>query len=239
MRALPLMEYKAAPTNGPFAQAATMLDAAAAIFEGNWLPAEFAKNLSIETDVVGSPTFEIDIYASNQDSPVNSYGITLGGSVTEGDTCALTVNNPNLPGGQQVVSYVAGSSDTLDTIASALAAAINANAALQALGYGATVSGAVVTISWPSGQPTEIGQTGPAQQNFTTVSGASTASGGGAGSETFTVALGSGGVKVGDITAAGYTNLASDVLPARWIKARLSSFSGSGDSVSAYLAGVG
>lgn len=71
---------------------------------------------------------------------------TIGGTKTTGDVLTITVHDPALSGGQQAVNYTVQSGDTLTTIASGIAAAINANSNLSAIGVGATSAGTIVTF---------------------------------------------------------------------------------------------
>jgi RHS repeat-associated protein len=74
--------------------------------------------------------------------------ILVGGSaITAGDHLGLTVFDQTLTGGSEAVSYVVGSSDTLSTIASALASAVNSDTALQGIGVSATSLGALITVN--------------------------------------------------------------------------------------------
>jgi len=73
-----------------------------------------------------------------------SASFELSGTVTAGDVVAVSVAHPML-GPTRTVSYAAVGDDTLDTIAEAVAAAINADPVLGASGT-ATYSGAAVTL---------------------------------------------------------------------------------------------
>jgi hypothetical protein len=70
----------------------------------------------------------------------------LGGSKTTGDVLKITAYDSALSGGSQAVSYTVLSTDTLSTIASALASAINANSSLSTIGVTASSSGQIVSI---------------------------------------------------------------------------------------------
>lgn len=71
---------------------------------------------------------------------------TIGGTKTTGDVLTITVHDPALSGGQQSVNYTVQSVDTLTTIASGIAAAINANSNLSAIGVGATSTGTIIAF---------------------------------------------------------------------------------------------
>ena len=60
--------------------------------------------------------------------------VTIGGKPTTGDTVTVSAHNPSLSGGVENVTYTVLSTDTLQSISAALAAAINADANLKALG---------------------------------------------------------------------------------------------------------
>jgi hypothetical protein len=75
--------------------------------------------------------------------------VTVGGAPTPGDTIFLTVNNPSLAKLSETVSYVVSSSDTLTSIAAALAAAINGDDILNDAQITATASGTSLTIASP------------------------------------------------------------------------------------------
>lgn len=80
----------------------------------------------------------------------NSQGNTvavIGGTKTTGDVLTITTNNASLGGGTSNSSYTVQSGDNLVTIAAGLAAAINANASLQALGVSASNASAA-ELSW-------------------------------------------------------------------------------------------
>jgi RHS repeat-associated protein len=71
----------------------------------------------------------------------------IGGSKTTGDTVTLTVYDAALTGGTESVTYTVLSGDTLTSIASGLAAAVNADSNLSVLGVTATSVSTVVNVS--------------------------------------------------------------------------------------------
>jgi len=80
---------------------------------------------------------------------------TVGGTATLSDVLIITVHDVALPSGQDAVSYQVKSGDTLTTIASGLAAAINSDTTLQSIGVTGSSSGPVATIqSFSSNQTT-------------------------------------------------------------------------------------
>lgn len=71
----------------------------------------------------------------------------LSGTVTVGDTVSVIVNDAALPGGSKTKTYTAASGNTLSSISSGLASAINADTDLSAAGITATAVGAVLNIT--------------------------------------------------------------------------------------------
>lgn len=71
---------------------------------------------------------------------------TLGGTVTAGNMLSVTVTDSGLPGGAQIVSYTVIGGDTLTTIATGIANAVNANSNLTNLGISANASGTVFNL---------------------------------------------------------------------------------------------
>lgn len=86
---------------------------------------------------------------------VSGGAVTIGGTVTSGDHVTLKVTNSTaLTGGPVVVSYQATATDTLASVATKLAAAINANSTLAAAHITATAANGVVTVTSASGSTT-------------------------------------------------------------------------------------
>ncbi|MBS1993997.1 MAG: hypothetical protein JSS83_25975 [Cyanobacteria bacterium SZAS LIN-3] len=73
--------------------------------------------------------------------------VTLGGTVTAGNTLTLTVNDAALSGGTKSKTYTVVGGDTLTTIATALKNAINADTDLSGIGVTATSTGVKILIS--------------------------------------------------------------------------------------------
>jgi RHS repeat-associated protein len=71
---------------------------------------------------------------------------TIGGTVTAGNVLTITVFDAGLSGGSKVINYTVLAGATLTTIATGIRNAINADAALAAVGVTATSSAAVVTL---------------------------------------------------------------------------------------------
>ena len=74
-------------------------------------------------------------------------GMLLRGTITTGNVLTLTVKDGALTGGAEVVSYTIPSGATLTSIATAMAAAVNADTNLSAIGISAISSGALVTLA--------------------------------------------------------------------------------------------
>lgn len=104
-----------------------------------------------------------------------SGSVTVAGTVAAGNVISLVVKSPVFAP-SVTIQYTAVSTDTLDTIASALASLINGSSILSSYGYWANADGAAVVVN----------QRGPVG-NFATLSASST------GAETFTVVQPSGG----------------------------------------------
>lgn len=214
--------------SGPYGINALLLpQSAAPIVEGPWVPLAGAKVATLE--LFGSmSTLGVDLYATNNPNPVNGYTITVGGSITDGDTVTATFANPNLGVLLNITVPVVGG-DTTDIVGAKLAAAINANANLQGAGIAASDLSSVVTITFPSLYP-GLGAAGsPSFANYTVV----TASKSSGASETVAVATLTTGIKVGS-TLAAFALTAITVLPS-YIKARLQTLTGSGANVTAAL----
>lgn len=79
---------------------------------------------------------------------------TIGGTVTVGDVLTLTAHDTLLSGGQESVSYTVKTGDTTTTIAAGLAAAVNADANLSAVGIVAYVNGTALSLSTATGNTT-------------------------------------------------------------------------------------
>jgi RHS repeat-associated protein len=142
----------------------------------------------------------------------------IGGTKTTGDTLTITVHDSGLSGGQESVNYTVGSSDTLTTIASALAAAINADTNLQGIGVAATSASTVVSIKSTSTNATtytESVSTGATETISLSVNtnGIQTAAIGGSKTtgNTLTVTVYDSGLSAGS-EAVTYTVLSGDTL---------------------------
>jgi hypothetical protein len=72
--------------------------------------------------------------------------VTVGGSVTADDVLTLRFTNSSFSGGHEDVAYTVLMADTTTTIATALAAGINADSVLEAAGISATSAAAVINV---------------------------------------------------------------------------------------------
>ncbi|MBP6350409.1 MAG: LysM peptidoglycan-binding domain-containing protein [Candidatus Obscuribacter sp.] len=78
----------------------------------------------------------------------------IGGTKTTGDVLTITTFDPALAGGSKAVSYTVLAGDTLTSITTNMASAINADTALQAIAVTATSSGTVLNIKSASANAT-------------------------------------------------------------------------------------
>lgn len=225
-----LSNYQPGPFLGPFSIQAMLADGIAAVpYEGIWVPARFAKTASVELS--GSiSTLSLDIYGTNQLNPLNTYTVTVGGSEHDGDTLNLIFTNPLLPAGTKTVSYVTSGGQSINSIATALAAAVAADPDLSGLGFLAKAASAVVTIQWPS-----VPSAGAPSGSDTIL--ATSVVGGGA-TETLTVAAGADGTNLtaSHLTALGLTSITP--MPVGWVKSRITTLTGGGANISAAFQGV-
>ena len=227
-----LYDVFSARFNGPFSLRAVLLSGqSSAPFEGAWVPLVGCLQATLEVSAVSGTTFSAALWGTNNPDPVNSYSVTVGGTVTAGNVLTLTFSGGVLFGSTSV-TYTVQSSDTASTIAAQLAAAVAASSAVAAAGISAQSSGSVVTITYPSGVSPTLPSVTPAGNptmnqslNAIQVSAAST------GATTLTVATGTSGVSLATISASVMTAIA---MPVSFAKLRLASVSGG--SVSAFLA---
>ncbi|MDR3616274.1 MAG: RHS repeat-associated core domain-containing protein [Candidatus Obscuribacterales bacterium] len=135
---------------------------------------------SITYNDQGQPLTYTDANGSVTTLTYSAQAAILGGTVESGDTKTLSIviNNASLPGGTITKSYTVGSSDTLSSIATALASAINSDTNLQA---------AAITATWIALEP--ISQTPAVYINsFSTDATTYEVSTSGSGAETITLA---------------------------------------------------
>lgn len=220
----PILVITSPPYDAPLDLSALMAQASAAPFEGVWIPVGYAKVASVEVEGTFSG-LSVQLIGSNSiEPPDNKSTVTIGGSVTADDVVTLTFTNPLLPAGSTTAHYTVLSGDTTTLIAAGVAAAINANPLLAALGIRGAGALAVVTVAYPSTSPNEAPEgsspTAPSSQNSTLITGAVS----GAATETVTVANASVGQNVGAaLIAKGLTQLA---ITPRWLKAQIGTLNG-------------
>jgi hypothetical protein len=75
--------------------------------------------------------------------------VTVGGSITVGDTLNVTVTDPAIEGGSATVEYTTVTTGTTSTAATGLATALAESDLLAQAGFTASASGAVVTLTPP------------------------------------------------------------------------------------------
>jgi hypothetical protein len=231
-----LVRYRNPPLGVSMSVQATLLQAVSvAPYEGLWVPFEWVRQATVEV-LAGATTPSIDIYATNQDNPSNSYILTVGGTITTNDVITLVFAPGNSAPFNVAYTVVAG--DTTTTIlAGHIAAAINANASAQALGIAATSNAAVITVTWPSTAPSvgvaEFQQpSSPPQANTLLITYT-------AGGNTETIARTQSTTDGTNLTASHLTGAGLVTLtpfPVRWVKARLTALAGGTATVN--IAGV-
>jgi hypothetical protein len=148
-----------------------LLDGITAADVGIWVPFAPFSNGTFEVSSTGTAT--IALKGSNGSiQPPNGWTVTVGGSAGTGDVLTLTITCPLLFNGNATASYTVLAGDTTTTIATGLAAAMNAVAStpptganvnlgsqLSNLQYGqeisnvagqfqVTSSSAVITVIW-------------------------------------------------------------------------------------------
>ncbi|MBS1996705.1 MAG: hypothetical protein JSS86_10355, partial [Cyanobacteria bacterium SZAS LIN-2] len=97
----------------------------------------------------------------------------IGGTKTTGNVLTLTVYDAGLATGSQAVTYTVLAADTLTTIATGLAAAVNGNANLTAIGVSATSSSQVINIKSTSVYLTSYAQSVTGTETITLAPAAS------------------------------------------------------------------
>ena len=199
--------------------------------EGLWVPVEFAKQASVEVFGTSISGMSLQLYGTNIVDPLNGQTLTIGGTVAAAHTITVTVFNPNLNRGQEVVTYGPTSGgDTATTVAAGIAAAINNDLNLAALGIRATSLVAVVSVTYPSvSASSAVASTSSIGfGNWTSFTGTSN------GAETVTVANLVNGQTIG--AAVTTQSLITIGMNVRNIKARLNSLAAG--TVNAQIQGV-
>jgi len=143
----------------------------------------------------------------------------IGGTKTTGNILTITISDAALSGGSTAINYTVLAGDTLNTMATGMKNAINANAGLAAAGITATSAGTAITIKSTSANATtysqsvssgatatislSINQNGP---QTIAISGTKTTG------DTITISVYDAGL-AGGVKAVTYTVLAGDTLP--------------------------
>ena len=96
---------------------------------------------------------------------------TIAGTITVGDVLSLTAHDTLLTGGQETVSYTVHTGDTLTAVAAGLAAAVNADTALAAVGIIAYPSAAVISVSTAKGNSTTFTKVATGTETMTLSAG--------------------------------------------------------------------
>jgi RHS repeat-associated protein len=86
--------------------------------------------------------------------------VVVGGTVSAGDVLSLVLYDEGLTGGSTTLNYTVSSSDSLSSIASNLAAAINSNSNAQSIGVSASAAGALISLVSNSLNVTKYGPGG-------------------------------------------------------------------------------
>lgn len=108
----------------------------------------YSKTLSAgATETITLTNLATETFAVVLTVPVQT--ITVGGSITVGDTLNVIVTDPAIEGGSATVEYTTITADTTTTAATGLAAALNESDLLAAAGFIATSNGAAVTLTPP------------------------------------------------------------------------------------------
>ncbi len=125
-------------------------------------------NLTTYSQSLSSGATETIYLALNTNGPQT---FLLGGSKTTGDVLGIKTFDLNLSGGGESISYTIQSTDTLTSIAGALASAINSDTNLQNIGVSATSSGQLITVTSLSTGVTTYRASRPATATETIVQG--------------------------------------------------------------------
>jgi len=112
-----------------------------------------ATTYSQSTSAGATATISLSV---NQNGPQT---IAIGGTKTTGDTITITVYDAGLAGGLRAVTYTVLAGDTLNSIATGLAATLTADANLQGVGISATSAGQVVILQSNSINATTLRET--------------------------------------------------------------------------------
>lgn len=131
---------------------------------------------------------------------------TIGGNLTVGDGLQLTATSTTISGSPVTVTYTARAGDTTTSMAVGLAAAVNANAAITAVGAYAVAAVGVVTLYWPATLSPTIVWTEHVTGSATETISISTGSGGSGGVAISTLFTGILGNQASAVVTAGTTS---------------------------------
>jgi hypothetical protein len=236
-----ITNYQTAPVIVPFAQQSKLLDRVSTVpYEGIWTPMMFPKTVAIEC--VGSwSTVNVNLVVSCAlEIPNNTVTVTVGGTIHTGDNLNVTFGNALLTNATQTITYVVQAGDTITTAAAALAALISVHPNLAQCGYQATSVAGAISITFPSNAtnlPNNANYLGspltpPANNTQFSISVTGTGA-----TTTLTYANGTDGTP---ITPSLTSNTTQNIQAAyRYIKARLTTLTGSNAYVDVNLAGNG
>lgn len=134
----------------------------------------YAVRVSDGTDTAATGTITVGAAATPETA-------TIAGSLTVGDVLHLTATSSAISGSPVSVTYITRAGDTPTSMGAGLAAAVNANAALAAVGVYAVAATGVVTLYWPAALSPTItwseSVTGTASETITLASGSGGAGG--------------------------------------------------------------
>lgn len=123
---------------------------------GLWLPLEVYDNVRLIAKATGA--FLLKCYSVVSETPIkNQQQVTVSGSVTNGNTATLSLNNAVFVTPSKNFTYNITGADTTSTVAAGLVALATADADAAACGLVFSATGAVITISYPSVSPLNQG----------------------------------------------------------------------------------
>lgn len=112
-------------------------------------PGPVGNFMTLSSSVTGSATETVVLGQGSTPITNASNDITLGGTETDGDIVSLTFTNAGVAGFPVTVTHTAAASESINSIATAMRAAVNANTTLIAAGLVATGGTNHVTIGQP------------------------------------------------------------------------------------------
>jgi hypothetical protein len=103
--------------------------------------------------------------------------ITIAGTVAANDTASVTITDASIVGSPFTFTFKTGTTDTVTTVAAALASQINRSAPLVAAGFSATSAAGVVTIDYPSTATATFTATGSGELTAVAAAGSGSTAG--------------------------------------------------------------